>query len=162
MFGTTDPELAISQLEAYHREGRGERAEVMASALVDQLISQKSRDDKTQGLLVKGLRILAAVLNSRAKYKRARITIALVHKHRNKHGKAVGGGDDDDTVVRGVDAIHACQQLVQRLLRLRVVAQRETLAPRLAVASSRVKVRVKVGVKVRVKVRGEGGGGGSL
>lgn len=79
-----------------------------------------------------------------------------------KHGKAVGGGDDDDTVVRGVDAIHACQQLVQRLLRLRVVAQRETLAPRLAVASSRVKVRVKVGVKVRVKVRGEGGGGGSL
>ena len=90
MFGAADPELAISQLEAYHREGRGERAEVMASALVDQLISQKSRDDKTQGLLVKGLRILAAVLNSRAKYKRARITIALVHKHRNKHGKAVG------------------------------------------------------------------------
>ena len=33
MFGAADPEQAISQLEAYHREGRGERAEVMASAL---------------------------------------------------------------------------------------------------------------------------------
>ncbi|MAH90147.1 MAG: hypothetical protein CMA11_00075, partial [Euryarchaeota archaeon] len=62
----------------------------MASALVDQLISQKPRDDDTQGILVKGLRILAAVLNSRGKYKRARITIGLLHKHRNKHGKAVG------------------------------------------------------------------------
>ena len=90
MFGAADPEQAISQLEAYHREGRGERAEVMASALVDQLISQKPRDDDTQGILVKGLRILAAVLNSRGKYKRARVTIGLLHKHRNKHGKAVG------------------------------------------------------------------------
>jgi hypothetical protein len=90
MFGAANPEQAISQLEAYHQEGRGERAEVMASALVDQLISQKPRDDATQGILVKGLRILAAVLNSREKYKRARITIGLLHKHRNKHGKAVG------------------------------------------------------------------------
>ena len=56
MFGAADPEQAISQLEAYHREGRGERAEVMASALVDQLMAQKSRDDATQGILVKGLR----------------------------------------------------------------------------------------------------------
>ena len=87
MFGAADPEQAISQLEAYHREGRGERAEVMASALVDQLMAQKNRDDDTQGILVKGLRILAAVLNSRGKYKRARITIGLLHKHRNKHGK---------------------------------------------------------------------------
>ena len=69
MFGAANPEQAITQLEAYHLEGRGERVEVMASALVDQLISQKSRDDNTQGILVKGLRILAAVLNSRAKYK---------------------------------------------------------------------------------------------
>jgi len=90
MFGAANPEQAIIQLEAYHLEGRGERVEVMASALVDQLISQKSRDDNTQGILVKGLRILAAVLNSRAKYKRAHITIGLLHKHRNKHGKAVG------------------------------------------------------------------------
>tara|TARA_B110000881_G_C18464353_1_gene457896 strand:+ start:246 stop:932 length:687 start_codon:yes stop_codon:yes gene_type:complete len=90
MFGAANPEQAISQLEAYHREGRGERVEVMASALVDQLISQKPRDDNTQGILVKGLRILAAVLNSRGKYDRARITIGLLHKHRNKHGKAVG------------------------------------------------------------------------
>ena len=90
MFGAADPEQAISQLEAYHREGRGERAEVMASALVDQLMAQKSRDDATQGILVKGLRILSAVLNSRAKYKRARVMIGLLHKHRNKHGKAVG------------------------------------------------------------------------
>jgi len=90
MFGAADPEQAISQLEAYHREGRSERAEVMASALVDQLMSLKNRDDDTQGILVKGLRILAGVLNSREKYKRARITIGLLHKHRNKHGKAVG------------------------------------------------------------------------
>jgi len=90
MFGATDPEQAIIQLEAYHREGRGERAEVMASALVDQLLAQKSRDDVTQGIMVKGMRILAAVLNSRGKYKRARIMIGLLHKHRNKHGKAVG------------------------------------------------------------------------
>lgn len=90
MFGAADPEQAIAQLEAYYREGRGERAEVMASALVDQLMAQKDRDDDTQGILVKGLRILAGVLNSRQKYKRARITIGLLHKHRNKHGKAVG------------------------------------------------------------------------
>ena len=90
MFGAADPEQAIAQLEAYYREGRGERAEVMASALVDQLISKKDRDDNTQGILVKGLRILAGVLNSRGKYKRARTTIGLLHKHRNKHGKAVG------------------------------------------------------------------------
>jgi len=90
MFGAANPEQAISQLEAYHREGRSERAEVMASALVDQLMAQKDRDENAQGILVKGLRILAAVLNSREKYKRARITIGLLHKHRNKHGKAVG------------------------------------------------------------------------
>ncbi|RJU87129.1 MAG: hypothetical protein DWC02_03290 [Candidatus Poseidoniales archaeon] len=90
MFGAADPEQAISQLEAYHREGKGERVEVMASALVDQLMAKKGRDDNTQGILVKGLRILASVLNSRQKYKRARITIGLLHKHRNKHGKAVG------------------------------------------------------------------------
>ena len=90
MFGAADPEQAISQLEAYYREGRGERAEVMASALVDQLMAKKDRDDNTQGIMVKGLRILAGVLNSRGKYKRARITIGLLHKHRNKHGKAVG------------------------------------------------------------------------
>ena len=65
MFGAADPEQAISQLEAYYREGRGERAEVMASALVDQLMAQKNRDDETQDILVKGLRILAGVLNSR-------------------------------------------------------------------------------------------------
>jgi hypothetical protein len=90
MFGAADPEQAISQLEAYHSEGRGERVEVMASALVDQLMAQKGRDDSTQGILVKGLRILASVLNSRGKYKRARITIGLLHKHRNKHAKVVG------------------------------------------------------------------------
>ena len=31
----------------------------MASALVDQLMAKKSRDDATQTILVKGLRILA-------------------------------------------------------------------------------------------------------
>lgn len=90
MFGAANPEQAIAQLEAYYREGRGERAEVMASALVDQLIVKKDRDDATQGILVKGLRILAGVLNSREKYKRARVTIGLLHKHRKKHGKSVG------------------------------------------------------------------------
>ena len=99
MFGAADPEQAISQLEAYHREGRSERAEVMASALVDQLMSLKNRDDDTQGILVKGLRILAGVLNSRGKYKRARITVGLLHKHRNKHGKAVG----HDLVIAAAD-----------------------------------------------------------
>ena len=90
MFGTTNPEQAISQLEAYHREGRSERAEVMASALVDQLMAQRPRDEATQDFLVRGLRILAAVLNSRAKYKRARTTIAILHKQRNILGKSVG------------------------------------------------------------------------
>jgi hypothetical protein len=98
MFGAADPEQAISQLEAYHREGRGERVEVMASALVDQLMANKSRDDATQGILVKGLRILSSVLNSRGKYKRARTTIGLLHKHRNKHAKVVG---QDPTAAAG-------------------------------------------------------------
>ena len=90
MFGAADPDQAIAQLEAYYNEGRSERAEVMASALVDQLMAKKSRDDETQRILVRGLRILSAVLNSRGKYKRARITVGLLHKHRNKHGKSVG------------------------------------------------------------------------
>ena len=93
MFGAADPEQAISQLEAYHNEGRSERAEVMASALVDQLIAKKSRDDATQTILVKGLRILAAVLNSRGKHKRARVTIGLLHKHRKKLSKSTGEYD---------------------------------------------------------------------
>lgn len=90
MFGAANPDQAISQLEAYHREGRSERAEVMASALVDQLMAQKPRDDNTQYLLVRGLRILAAVLNSRGKYKRARTTIGILHKQRNILGKSTG------------------------------------------------------------------------
>ena len=90
MFGAADPDQAISQLEAYHREGRSERAEVMASALVDQLMSMKPRDDNTQSLLVRALRILAAVLNSRGKYKRARVTIKILHKQRNILGKSIG------------------------------------------------------------------------
>ena len=53
-------------------------------------MAQKPRDDATQDFLVRGLRILAAVLNSRAKYKRARTTIAILHKQRNILGKSLG------------------------------------------------------------------------
>ncbi|MDP6869492.1 MAG: hypothetical protein QGI21_01810 [Candidatus Poseidoniaceae archaeon] len=90
MFGAADPHQAIQQLEAYHSEGRSERAEVMASALVDQLMATKKRDDETQLILVKGIRILAKVLNSRGKKKRARTTIKVLHKERNRLGKKIG------------------------------------------------------------------------
>ena len=99
MFGAADPNQAIQQLEAYHAEGRSERAEVMASALVDQLMAKKSRDDSTQEILIKGLRILAKVLNSRGKKKRARTTIKILHKERNrlakKHGQNMEEASED-------------------------------------------------------------------
>ena len=68
MFGAADPAQAISQLEVYYQEGKGERVEVMASALVDQLIKLKPKDDTTQEILVRALRILSAILNKRGKY----------------------------------------------------------------------------------------------
>ena len=90
MFGAADPEQAIAQLDAYHREGRWERCEVMASSLVDQLMANRARNDAAQDILVRGLRILAGVLNSREKFKRARTTIKILHKERNRLGKSVG------------------------------------------------------------------------
>ena len=90
MFGASDPNQALLQLESYHREGRLELAEVMASDMTDRLMSRNDRDDAAQAILVKGLRILAGILHTREKYKRARITIGTLHKHRNRLGKAVG------------------------------------------------------------------------
>ena len=95
MFGAADPGQAISQLEAYYHEGRGERVEVMASALVDQLMAVKSRSDEVQEILVRALRILSAVLNSRGKYLQARSTISLLHKHRKKYFKSSGNYDSN-------------------------------------------------------------------
>ena len=95
MFGAADPGQAISQLEAYYHEGRGERVEVMASALVDQLMTVKSRSDEVQEILVRALRILSAVLNSRGKYLQARSTIGLLHKHRKKYFKSSGNYDSN-------------------------------------------------------------------
>lgn len=90
MFGATSPEAGLQQLRAYHREGRTELAEVMASEMTEQLLYRKDRDDSDQEVLVQGLRILAGILNTRAKFNRARATISLLHKQRNRLGKAVG------------------------------------------------------------------------
>lgn len=90
MFGASDPNQALLQLESYHREGRLELAEVMASDMTDRLMSQKDRTDADQAILVRGLRILAGILHTRNKLKRAQITIGTLHKHRNRLGKAVG------------------------------------------------------------------------
>lgn len=90
MFGATSPEAALLQLSAYHREGRTELAEVMASEMTEQLLYRKDRDDADQAILVQGLRILAGILNTRLKFKRARATISLLHKQRNRLGKAIG------------------------------------------------------------------------
>lgn len=94
MFGAADPAQAISQLEVYYQEGKGERVEVMASALVDQLIKLKPKDDTTQEILVRALRILSAILNKRGKYLQARSTISLLHKNRKKYSKMSGVVDN--------------------------------------------------------------------
>lgn len=90
MFGASDPLQALHQLENYHREGRLERAEVLASELTDRLMMTKDRDENIQSALVKGLRLLSSILNDREKFKRAKITVKLLHKQRNKLGKLIG------------------------------------------------------------------------
>jgi len=90
MFGASDPNQALLQLESYHREARLELAELMASDMTDRQMSRKDRNDADNAILVKGLRILAGILHTREKYKRARITIGALHKHRNRLGKVIG------------------------------------------------------------------------
>mgnify|MGYP001347959011 CR=1 FL=1 len=90
MFGASNPQQALHQLENYHREGRLERAEVLASDMTDRLMMLKERDGDTQTALVKGLRLLSSILNDRSKFKRAQLTVKLLHKQRNKLGKMVG------------------------------------------------------------------------
>ena len=90
MFGASNPQQALHQLENYHREGRLERAEVLASDMTDRLMMLKERDGDTQTALVKGLRLLSSILNDRSKFKRAQLTVKLLHKQRNRLGKMVG------------------------------------------------------------------------
>jgi hypothetical protein len=82
MFGSGDSAQVLHQLERYHQEGRDELAEVMSSDLTEKLSARKDRDEKTQEVLVKGLIILAKILHSRSKYKRARATVIILHKER--------------------------------------------------------------------------------
>ncbi len=87
MFGSGDPDQVLHQLEHYHQEGRDELAEVMSSDLTEKLLMRKDRDEKDQQVLVKGLIILAQILHSRGKYKRARATVRLIHNERRTLNK---------------------------------------------------------------------------
>jgi len=87
MFGSGDPGQVLHQLERYHQEGRDELAEVMSSDLTEKLIVRKDRDEQDQEVLVKGLIILAQILYTRNKYKRARATVRLLHNERRTLNK---------------------------------------------------------------------------
>ena len=92
MFGGGAPDQVLHQLQRYHEEGRDELAEVMSSDLTEKLLMRKDRDEDDQQVLVKGLTILAQILYSRSKFKRARSTIRILHAERrtlNKQSRQV-------------------------------------------------------------------------
>jgi len=71
MFGMSDPNQTLLQLESYIKDGRLEMSEVMAIQFTDMFLSKKKRDLNSQMMLVKGLRILCDVLLIRNKNLRA-------------------------------------------------------------------------------------------
>ncbi len=84
MFGMSDPNQTLLQLESYVKDGRLEMAEVMATQFTDMFLSQKKRDLTSQILLVKGLRILCDVLLLRGKSSIATASAKILIRERKK------------------------------------------------------------------------------
>ena len=84
MFGMSDPNQTLLQLESYVKDGRLEMSEVMATQFTDMFLSQKKRDLRSQFFLVKGLRILCDVLLVRGKSSTATASAKILIRERKK------------------------------------------------------------------------------
>ena len=84
MFGMSDPNQTLLQLESYIKDGRLEMAEVMATQFSDMFLSKKKRDLNSQVMLVKGLRILCDVLLVRNKASKAIASAKTLLRERKK------------------------------------------------------------------------------
>ena len=84
MFGMSDPEQTLLQIEGYVNDGRLEMSEVMATQFTDMFLSMKKRDSVAQLMLVRGLQILCDVLILRSKYTRAVASAKVLLKQREK------------------------------------------------------------------------------
>ena len=84
MFGMSDPNQTLLQLESYVKDGRLEMSEVMATQFTDMYLSQKKRDLSSQIFLVKGLRILCDVLLLREKSIIATASAKILIRERKK------------------------------------------------------------------------------
>ena len=84
MFGMSDPNQTLLQLESYIKDGRLEMSEVMATQFTEMFLSNKKRDLNSQFMLVKGLRILCDVLLIRTKFIRAIASAKTLLRERKK------------------------------------------------------------------------------
>ena len=84
MFGMSDPNQTLLQLESYIKDGRLEMSEVMATQFTDMFLSNKKRDLNSQLMLVKGIRILCDVLLIRNKFIRATASAKTLLRERKK------------------------------------------------------------------------------
>jgi len=87
MFGMNDPAQTLMQLESYIKDGRLEISEVMATQFTDMFLSQKKRNNESQLMLVKGLRILCDILIVRGKYALAVSSAKTLLRERKKLSK---------------------------------------------------------------------------
>tara|TARA_B110001452_G_scaffold236768_1_gene216235 strand:- start:326 stop:1147 length:822 start_codon:yes stop_codon:yes gene_type:complete len=93
MFGMSDPNQTLLQLESYVKDGRLEMSEVMATQFTDMFISMKKKDLGSQLMLVKGLRILCDVLLIRKKAIRAIASAKTLLRERKKLTSMIKSSD---------------------------------------------------------------------
>lgn len=93
MFGMSDPNQTLLQLESYIKDGRLEMSEVMATQFTDMFLSMKKRDLESQIMLVKGLRILCDVLLVRNKASKAIASAKTLLRERKKLTSLVKSSD---------------------------------------------------------------------
>ena len=84
MFGMSDPNQTLLQLESYIKDGRLEMSEVMATQFTDMFLSMKKRDLNSQVMLVKGLRMLCDVLVLRSKASKGIASAKTLLRERKK------------------------------------------------------------------------------
>jgi hypothetical protein len=93
MFGMSDPNQTLLQLESYIKDGRLEMSEVMATQFTDMFLSMKKKDLNSQVMLVKGLRILCDVLLVRNKASKAIASAKTLLRERKKLTSLVKSSD---------------------------------------------------------------------
>lgn len=93
MFGMSDPNQTLLQLESYIKDGRLEMSEVMATQFTDMFLSTKKRELNSQVMLVKGLRILCDVLLLRNKAIKAIASAKTLLRERKKLTSMIKSND---------------------------------------------------------------------